>query len=156
MTATSETDYSSLVGREFPGGRCAIEDYKAWLMADALGDDPYDPTPHPVLAWMTSVAGMGLSWDELFAWFGATAADGPMFGEHRTVFHGELTCDDYQVTGRITSVDRKSGRRAGVFDIVGYELELRRGGDEGGATGGTGELVATCWNSLILPRGGAA
>lgn len=139
-------DYSALVGRELPGGTCSVEQWKAWLMADALGDDPWADGVHPVLAWMTSVGGMGLSWDEFFAWFGATAADGPMFGEHHTVFHGDLTCADYRVSGVITSVDRKSGRRTGVFDVVGYELQLRR--DD--------ELVATCWNSLILPRGAAA
>lgn len=135
-------DYSSFVGRAFPGGQYTIEPWRAWLVADVLGDDPYDPTPHPLLAWMASVGGKGLTWDELFAWFGATADDGPMFGEHRTTFHAPLTCATYQVSGRITSFDRKVGRRTGTFDIVGYEFDLRR----------DGEKVATCWNSLVLPR----
>lgn len=143
MTSEAEGGYAALVGRELPGGHYTIEPWKAWLVADALGDDPRQEVPHPVLAWMASVGGMGLSWDEFFAWFDATAADGPMFGEHRTTFHAELTYGDYQVKGRVTSVDRKSGRRAGVFDVVGYELDLHRGT----------EHVATCWNSLVLPRG---
>lgn len=137
--------FAALVGREFPGGRYAIEPYRAWLVADALGDDPYDPDPHPVLAWMASVGGMGLTWDDLFAWFDATADDGPMFGEHRTTVHAPIRQGvTYDVSGRITSVDRKVGRRAGAFDIVGYELDLHEGA----------EHVATCWNSLVLPRRG--
>jgi hypothetical protein len=48
----------------------------------------------------------------------------------------------YRVSGKVTSVDRKTGRRAGTFDIVGYELCLYDGQ----------EHVATCWNSLVLPR----
>ncbi|MCF8608388.1 hypothetical protein L5I01_34050, partial [Gordonia sp. HY442] len=112
--------YTALVGREFPGGAYRIEPWRAWLVADVLGDDPYDETPHPMMAWMASVGGKGMTWDELFAWFGATADDGPMFGEHQTTFHASLTCADYRVTGRITSFDRKVGRRTGTFDIVGY------------------------------------
>ena len=135
--------YSDLVGRPFPGGRYTVASWRAWLTADAVGDDPWDEHPHPVLAWMASVGGMGLTWDELFAWFGAAAADGPMFGEHRTTVHTGLRRDaTYDVTGRIVSVDRKTGRRAGTFDVVGYELDLHEGD----------EHVATCWNSIVFPR----
>ncbi len=144
MTGMSDDTarYSALVGREFPGGEYTIEPWQAWLVADALGDDPRDRVPPPVMAWMASVGGMGMTWDDLFAWFDATADDGPMFGEHRTTFHTAIACATYRVTGRITSFDRKVGRRTGIFDVVGYEFDLRR----------DGELVATCWNSLVLPR----
>jgi hypothetical protein len=141
----SETALShrSLVGRQFPGGHYTLEPWRAWLLADALGDDPADPQPHPVMAWMAAVGGMGITWDELFEWFDATADDGPMFGEHQTTLHRPLqTGATYRVSGRITSVDRKTGRRAGVFDVVGYELYLHEGQAH----------VATCWNSLVLPR----
>ncbi|WP_235831334.1 hypothetical protein [Gordonia zhaorongruii] len=134
-------EYAEMVDVSLPGGRYTLAPWQGWLVADALGDDPGDTDPHPVLAWMASVGGMGLTWDELFAWFGATAEDGPMFGEHRTTLHTALTYGTFDVAGRITSVDRKSGR-SGTFDIVGYELELWRSGDR----------VATCWNSLVLPR----
>ena len=132
-----------LVGREFPGGSYTLEPWRAWLLADALGDDPAEEQPHPVMAWMAAVGGMGITWDELFEWFDATADDGPMFGEHRTTLHMPLRpAATYRVSGKITSVDRKTGRRAGTFDIVGYELYLHDGDGH----------VATCWNSLVLPR----
>lgn len=147
MVSETSSSLHSLVGREFPGGSYTLEPWRAWLLADALGDDPSEAQPHPVMAWMAAVGGMGITWDELFGWFEATADDGPMFGEHQTTLHMPLRSGaTYRVSGKITSVDRKEGRRAGAFDIVGYELYLH---DEQ-------EHVATCWNSLVLPRRSAA
>lgn len=133
----------ALVGREFPGGSYTVSSWWAWLVADALLDDPYDDSPHPVLAWMAGVAGMGLTWDELFAWFDARASDGPMFGEHRTTMFAPLSLDaTYDISGRIVSLTRKVGRRSGVMDIVGYELDLHL----------QGRHVARCFNSIVFPR----
>ncbi|TYL46362.1 hypothetical protein FXB39_13255 [Nocardioides sp. BGMRC 2183] len=135
--------YADRIGRAFPGGTYDLASWRCWLVADTLVDDPYDETPHPVLAWMAGVAGMGMTWDDLFVWFDATANDGPMFGEHRTTLHRPLEPGaSYDVSGRIVSVDRKVGRRAGAFDIVGYELDLHH----------DGEHVARCYNSIVFPR----
>ena len=140
----SETSpWAHVVGREFPGGSYTIDPWRAWLTADAIGDDPRDPVPHPVLAWMAAVGGKGIEWDGFFEWFGATSDDGPMFGEHRTTMHRPMrTGATYAVTGSVVSVDRKVGRRAGTFDIVGYAFELHDGDDH----------VATCYNSIVFPR----
>lgn len=136
-------DYGDRVGREFPGGEYTLAPWRAWLTADTLLDDPYDEVPHPVLAWMAGVAGWGMTWDELFGWFDATAGDGPMFGEHQTTLHRPLEAGaTYQVTGRVVSVLRKVGRRAGTMDVVGYELDLHR----------DSEHVARCYNSIVFPR----
>jgi hypothetical protein len=91
-----------------------------------------------------ALAGMGLSVDELFHLVGATADDGPMFGEagieaNRPLLIGE----SFDVSGGITGVVRKEGRKAGVFDIVSFRLELR---DE------RGEVAAVSSNSFIFPR----
>lgn len=132
------------VGRAFPGGQFTIEPWRAWLVADCLGVDPWDPDPHPIFAWLASATTMGVTWDELFAWFGATAEDGPMFGEHETTILAPLAIGaTYRVTGAILSVDRKVGRTAGTFDIVEYALELHD-------TDGT--RVARCTNSIVFPR----
>lgn len=143
----SDAGYEDRVGREFPGGEYTLDPWRAWLTADALVDDPWDEVPHPVLAWMAGVAGSGLSWDDLFAWFDATAEDGPMFGEHHTILHRPLEVGaTYQVSGRVVSVDRKVGRRAGTMDVVGYELDLHLAGPDGR------EHVARCYNSIVFPR----
>ena len=135
--------YEDRVGREFPGGSYQVAPWRAWLVADTLLDDPWDEVPHPVLAWMAGVGGMGMTWDDLFAWFDASADDGPMFGEHHTTLHRPLESSaTYAVSGRVVSVDRKVGRRAGTFDVVGYELDLHLGD----------EHVARCYNSIVFPR----
>jgi hypothetical protein len=90
------------------------------------------------------VHGKGHSGD-VTAWFGASASDGPMFGEHQTTVHRPLQVGaTYRVTGGITSVDRKVGRTTGPFDVVGYQMELHDEAD--------GVHVATCWNSIVFPR----
>lgn len=135
----------ALVGRRFPGGTYTVEPWRAWLAADAVLAEPGGPYAHPLLAWMASIGGWGMTWDDLFTWCHTSAEAGPLFGEHETVVHRPLRVGDrYRVSGGITSVDRKRGR-SGVFDVVGYELTLHHAD--------TGELVATCWNSLIVPRG---
>lgn len=141
----TEAEVQAQIGRQFPGGHYTIEPWRSWLVADCLGDDPYADVPHPVLAWMAAVGGMGVSFDEIFQWLGGSADDGPMFGEHQTTMHRALEVGaTYRVSGQIVSAERKHGRRAGTFDIIGYEISLH---NEVG-----GEQVATCWNSLVLPR----
>ena len=49
----------------------------------------------------------------------------------------------YAVKGGITGIERKEGRRAGVFDIVTFRLELSDAG---------GEPAAVSTNSFIFPR----
>ncbi len=93
-----------------------------------------------------ALAGMGLSVDELFALVSASAEDGPMFGEAEIELRRPLQVGaTYAVSGGITGVERKEGRRAGAFDIVTFRLEL---------TGEGGETVAVSTNSFIFPRRG--
>ena len=91
-----------------------------------------------------ALAGMGLSVDELFALVGASADDGPMFGEATMEVERPLEVGaTYTVTGGIVGVTRKEGRKAGVFDIVTFRLELA---DADGA------VAAVSTNSFIFPR----
>lgn len=140
-----EEDIRRQVGRRFPGGEFVIEPWRAWLVADVTLDEPGPKVAHPLFVWLAATGAMGLNWDELFAWFGSSALDGPMFGEHQTSIHRPLMVGGtYAVSGGITSAERKSGRTAKSFDLVGYELELRDTAD--------GVHVANCWNSIVFPR----
>jgi hypothetical protein len=147
---SDEAALQEQVGRRFPGGRYTVSPWRAWLLADTVLADPpslRDAEPqvaHPLFAWMAATGAMGITWDELFSWFGASAADGPVFGEHETTLHRPLLVGaTYRVTGGIDSAERKVGRRTGVFDVVGYSMDLH---DDAGAH------VATCWNSIVFPR----
>lgn len=143
----SERSCAGRMGRAFPGGEFTVEPWRAWLVADVVLDEPGEAVAHPLFVWLAATGAMGLSWDEFFGWFDATAADGPVFGEHETTIRRPLRVGDtYRVRGRVTSVDRKVGRTAGPFDVVGYELDLHEKSTE--------ERVATCWNSIVFPRRG--
>ena len=140
-------ELQSLVGTSFPGGSYTIEPYRHWLMLDAVGARPAgDGTANPMETYYGALAGMGLSVDELFALVGASAEDGPMFGEAEIELLRPLRVGaTYAVKGGITGIERKEGRRAGVFDIVTFRLELSDAG---------GEPAAVSTNSFIFPRRG--
>jgi hypothetical protein len=138
-------ELEALVGKPFPGGTYTIEPYKHWLMLDAFGGTPTrEGTAHPMYVYYGSLAGMGFSVNDLFIMVGATAEDGPMFGEAEIDIRKPLQVGaTYDVTGTITSVERKEGRRAGVFDIVAFRLEMRDP---------SGEVAGVSSNSFIFPR----
>jgi hypothetical protein len=138
-------ELEALIGKPFPGGRYTIEPYKHWLMQDAVGGSATrEGDASAMEVYYGALAGMGLSVDELFHLVGATADDGPMFGEAQIEVRRPLRIGaSYDVAGAITSVVRKEGRKAGVFDIVSFQLELR---------GADGEVDAVSTNSFIFPR----
>jgi len=135
----------AIVGTEFPLGTFTIEEHEHWLCADAVLS-PALPAgiAHPMYGYYAAVTGMGKSLDEIFADADATADDGPMFGEAGLEFHKPLRVGaTYSVTGRYTSAVRKSGKRAGVFDIVEFQLEVA---DE------AAEVAVVSTNSFVYPR----
>lgn len=135
----------ALIGVPFPPGSFTITEYEHWLCADAVRspDLPVNMA-HPMYAYYAALRGMGPSLDELFAMVGSSAADGPMFGEARVDFVAPLRIGaTYSVEGGITAVARKHGKRAGVFDIVTFELRVV---DEDAA------LAAVSTNSFVFPR----
>ena len=141
----SPEELESLVGTSFPGGSYTVEPYRHWLMNDAVGDVPSTSGPaSPMEIYYGAMGGLGLTLDELFALAGATAADGPMFGEAEIEQLRPLEVGaTYAVSGGITGAVRKEGRRAGIFDIVTFRLELVD--DEG-------EVAGVSTNSFVFPR----
>jgi hypothetical protein len=139
-------DLEKIVGTPFPGGRFTIEPYEHWLLCDVVQSArPENGLAHPLYVYNAALAGMGISVDELFTMCGATAEDGPMFGEHETEIREPLLVGgSYDVTGRVTKVDRKQGRKAGVFDLVYFELDV--------TDPDSGEVKAVCRNSFVFPR----
>lgn len=142
----TESELDALVGTQFPGGETTLEPWWVHLVLDSMLADPSEGAAHPTLVFLVATGSMGWSWDELFAVFGASDADGPMAGETETVVHRSLeTGGTYRVSGEIVSAARKVGRKTGVFDIVGYRLDLH---DTDGV------LCASTTNSIVFPRRG--
>jgi hypothetical protein len=145
MSMITLESLEELIGQPFPSGSFTIVEYEHWLCADAVLSPELPPScAHPMYAYYVAIAGMGLSLDELFAMVGSSAEDGPMFGEAGIEIRHQLQIGaTYRVEGGITAVARKEGRRAGVFDIVTFELRLFDKKDR---------VTAVSTNSFVFPR----
>ena len=78
----SSEQLAALVGHVLPGGTTTIHPHRHWLTTDVIeGQALPDGLAHPLFVYLATDA-MGVSWDEFFALCGASAAGGPMFGEH--------------------------------------------------------------------------
>ena len=138
-------EVEAVVGYQFPGGRYTIEHYRNWLTNDVVGaPQPGDDVAHPMFCYYGALNQMGVTLDELFAMVGASADDGPMFGEAGIELVRPMRVgQSYDVRGEITKVSRKEGAKTGVFDILAFRLEL---------VDGNGEVAAVSTNSFIFPR----
>ena len=68
-----------------------------------------------------------------------------MLGETELVQREPLWLDTpYQVSGRITAIERRVGRRLGTFDMMPAHLKLS-------LAEARDEPVATCTNSFVIP-----
>ena len=138
-----EAGLAALVGTPLPGGEFTFEPWWVHLVNDCALAPVDGGADSPVFAFLAATAAMGLSWEEMWAMFGATKADGPMAGESVTEVHRPLRVGaTYAVRGEIVSAVRKRGARTGVFDLVGYRLDLH---DADGC-------AATCVSSIVFPR----
>lgn len=140
----TEEALSEIVGRPIPGGSYTIDGYVDWLLHDVVEQPRDGQVAHPLFAYLAAARGKGITWDELFAICGATAEDGPMFGEHETELLRPLRVGErLTVSGEFVSAIRKQGARTGVFDIVGFRLTM---------TGEDGQVAATTYSSIVFPR----
>ncbi len=135
-----------LVAREFPEGEFTIAEYEHFLCADAVLSPQLPPgEAHPMYAYYTAIAGMGITLDELFAAAHSSAADGPMFGEAGLEFRRPLEVGaTYVVRGGFTDAVRKESSRLGFMDLVTFELEV---------VDADGEVAAVSRNTFVFPRG---
>lgn len=138
-------ELNKMVGHELPGGTYELEDYKDWLTRDVVGAAPaVDGVALPMFCYYAAIAGMGVSIDGLFQLVDATADSGVMFGEAEIDIRKPFRLGEtYSVEGRITEIKRKEGRKAGVFDIVTFVLDV---------VDSSGELAGVSTNAFVFPR----
>jgi hypothetical protein len=136
-----------LVGRPLPGGDWAFGGHESWLLHDAVHSTP-EPAAHPIMAFLVAQRGLGVTVAELFELFGTDMADGPLLTESTLDLRADLHPGvRYQVRGSVVSVQRKSGRTLGVFDLLTARFEVLAPDDPA--------PVATVTNVYALPRAGA-
>lgn len=134
-----------LVGYAFPGGPFTVEEHERWLSHEAMKSPPIPaPQLHPVWIVLGSLRGMGMTIEELVGLAGMEPGAGVLFGETEVEQIRPLRAGvAYSVSGGVTSLERREGRRAGTFDILTFRMELAE----------RGETVATCTQAFILMRG---
>jgi hypothetical protein len=139
------SELPDVAGKPFPGGAYTIDPEENETVCRLLGTAPApDGTAHPIYAYVATRVGCGFGVDEICAVAEATTEDGPMVGSLELEYHAPLRVGEtYSVGGEFTSIDRKQGRRAGVFDLLLFELRLL-------AEDGTVAVTAT--QSWVLPR----
>ena len=132
MTGVSIEEMQALVGFEFPGREVNIERWENVLIHDVTGlGPPEHGYAHPIHAFSTPLSGMGMSYQQLFDLCRAESAEAIRAGGYDFEYHHPLREGaTYRTEGSIISVERKRGRRAGLFDLVTFKLRLI---DESGA-----------------------
>jgi hypothetical protein len=141
--------YEHLIGHAFPGGTATVPRWMNRLWADAVRAE--DPTPHvhPVLVYYAAVDGSGVSFQDIFDMMEGSAASGILFGSQSLEFREPIEVDrDYAVRGEVVDVVRKTGRKAGVFDLMTFRLTLTTPDDTA--------PVATSTSTFVFPRSAAA
>ncbi len=134
-----------LVGYRFPGGSYTIEHWENFLVHDATrGGPPTADLAHPIYAFNAPLAAMGMSFQDFFDLCRAESNEAIRAGGYDFEYHKPLREGvTYQVTGSILGVDRKRGRRAGLFDLVRFRLDMV---DE------DGDVAVTATNEWIFLR----
>lgn len=115
-----------LVGTRFPGGTFLIERWENFLLHDVFAaGSPHEGLAHPMYAFHAPLAGMGMTYAELFALCRAESDDAVRAGTYDFEYLKPLLeGTTYSIRGEITQVERKRGARAGLFDLVTFRLEM--------------------------------
>jgi acyl dehydratase len=116
-----------LPGTRLPHGTLTLSTQDHRAFAQHVGADPEDDGTLTAL-WLvvSNLRGLGIRLDELFALAGCDmAVDGPMLGGCDMEMTRPVKLDQpYRTTGEVLSIERKSGRRAGVFDLMRVRVAL--------------------------------
>lgn len=141
-----QQDYTHLIGHRFPGGTYTLPEWLCWLWSDTAELPADERSAHPALAYFVAMQGTGVSIQDIFDLMDATAESGVMFGECELTWHRPLQPGaTYSCEAEIIGVERKEGRRAGVFDKMSFKITMREQEDA--------EPAAECVNTWVFPRG---
>ena len=134
-----------LVGYRFPGGTYTIERWENFLVHDVTGAPPPDHGfADPIYGFSAPLAAMGVTYQELFDLCHADSNEAIRAGGYDFEYHKPLREGaTYRVTGSILEIDRKRGKRAGLFDLVRFRLRMI---DE------EGDVALTATNEWIFLR----
>jgi hypothetical protein len=125
-----------LAGTRLPAGTFTLTADARRRFADAvLGDPDADPSVDALWIFTSGLPGMGIDLTGVFALAGCSIVeDGPMLGGIEFELHRPIEVDvAYRATGEILDVERKTGRRAGAFDLLRLRVALSDAAGEAAA-----------------------
>ena len=125
-----------LAGTQLPAGTFTLTAEARRRFAEAvLGDPDADPSVDALWIFTSGLPGMGIDLVEVFAMAGCSMVeDGPMLGETEFELHRPIEVGHpYAATGEILDVVRKTGRRAGTFDLLRVRVALSDAAGEAAA-----------------------
>lgn len=116
----------ALVGTRFPGGTYTVERWENVLLYDVVEFPPAnDGSVHPIGLFHVPLAACGWNYRQIFEICNAESDEAVRAGEYTwellDVMREGAT---YEVSGEFTGVERKQGRRGGVFDKVSFRLDV--------------------------------
>lgn len=134
-----------VAGTVLPEGSYRIDDWAHMLLCDNLDvPEAGDGSAHPLFGYIATQCGIGIGITELCAIADFDVADGPMLASVDLTMHRPLEVgEEYRVTGEITDIVRKQGRKAGTFDLMTFVERLEAP---------DGAVAAECRNVFVLPR----
>jgi hypothetical protein len=135
----------ALEGRHLPGGVFTIDPSENSQLCSILECEPLPKgSAHPLYAYIATQRAMGITVNGLFEMFGVSMDAGPMLATTVLQFGQRplKTGSRYEIDGRILQVERKNGRKLGLFDLVAVELRLLE----------DGAVAAHAVNSFVMPR----
>ena len=115
-----------LVGHRFPGGSYRIDRWENFMMHDVmLVQAGSEGLAHPLYFFHLPIAGMGVTIQDIFDLCQADSPDAVRAGEYVWEIGQPLReGHEYRVSGSITEVHRKVGKRGGVMDFVTFVADV--------------------------------
>lgn len=140
-----ETLRERLVTTRLPVGTMRVPHYEHWISTECLAADrPVNNELHLVWILIGALRDMGVTYRELFDLAEVSLDDGSLYGGVRIESRAPLFEDvDYEIEAQILDLERKSGARLGVFDLLTFEVRVRL----------ADEVLASAVSTFILGRG---
>jgi hypothetical protein len=161
VRTVSIEEMEALAGHRFPGGTFTILPWENALLCDVMVCPvPPDGLAHPAFLFHAPLAGVGLTYGDIFELCHAESDEAVRAGEYDWDVKRPLRVGiTYRMSGGIDGVVRKRGRRGGLMDIVTFHIDVADVADVpdvpdvadvAGDAGG--DLVARVVNSWIFLR----
>ena len=141
----SPDDITRFIGHRFPDGRYTVDPGKHALFLRAVDGLPSAAgRAHPIMHFIATHAGKGMTFAELMTLVGAPLDAGALFGEEDLEIIRPLAVGEtVTVRGGIVGAARKSGAQTGSFDTLTTEVEL---------VDAAGQVACRSLETYIIPR----